>query len=218
MKLVDPVAVPAVTPPQRNLVPKPKRRKPRRISPPLSLPEPNAADRVITQGSKPDSDFVVPLPQPEEAVQKTIDPAEAQHGSDEADAVTQEQIPAAEPDKPLLAEGDIETEQARMKAQQEADEERLAAALQEQELQAQKRLAQEMAERKKSDELLAQQRSAQELADRQQAVQVLAQQRQAQEVLERKKAEELLFQQRQEQERVLAQQRRDDELLERKKA
>lgn len=87
--------------------PRPVPKKPsqtKRISRPSALPAPQSEPtRVIAQDQNPNQDFVVPLPQPEEALQKTIDPKEAQHGTDDAteastalEAVTQMQAPEAE--------------------------------------------------------------------------------------------------------------------------
>jgi TonB family protein len=187
MTLVDPKSKPAPAKP----------RKARRVSTPLPVPEAEAEPRarVITQDSNPESDFAVPLPQPEESVQKTIDPAEAQHGSDEVAAAEEEATPAAEPEQPLLAA-------------RKADEERIAAAAaaaaREREILEQQRLAQEMAERTKSEELQAQQ---------QQQQQQLQQQRRAQEAIERQKSEALLAQQLAERQRLaeLAAQRQAQE-------
>ncbi|MFZ3285543.1 MAG: hypothetical protein WA191_01725, partial [Telluria sp.] len=69
--------------PPRPVPEKPSRAK--RISRPSALPAPQSEPtRVIAQDQNPNQDFVVPLPQPEEALQKTIDPKEAQYGTDDA--------------------------------------------------------------------------------------------------------------------------------------
>lgn len=205
MRLVDPVVTAAPARVKRPApVRKPKRRKAARVSSPLALPQPEPAVRVIAQASNPASDFVVPLPQPDEAEQKTIDPADAQHGNDDADVLAQEQVPAAEPDPPEVAATVVDDRQAQLEAQQKAGSERLA-------------------EQRMAEELLAQQRQAQEAMERQEAE--IAALRRANDLLERQKSEQLLAQQRsaqlalqqQEAEKLLAQQRRDLELAERKK-
>ena len=53
----------------------------RRISAPTATPRHNAAVRVIAQDQTHASDFNLPPPQPEESLNKTIDPTEAQDGS-----------------------------------------------------------------------------------------------------------------------------------------
>ena len=190
MRLVDPVAKPA---PRPKAVRKNKPRKARRVSTPLPQPEADAPVRVIAQASNPDSEFVVPLPQPKEAVQKTIDPAEAEHGSDELAQAAQEEVALPELQQPALAENDAAQEQL----QRDADNARQAAiAARELEVLAQQRVALELAERQKLEELLAQERRAQELLERQRSEEVLAQQRRDMELAERVKADELAARQR----------------------
>lgn len=204
MQLVDPAArhLPAPTP-RPKAISKAKVRKAPRISTPLPQADADTPVRVIAQASNPDSEFIVPLPQPEEAAQKTIDPAEAQHGGDDVAQTPQEEAPLPELQQPVLAVNDAAEEQL----QKDAAEARSAAlAEREQEILAQQRLAQEMAERRKLEEQLAERR-AQEMLERQKADELLAQQRRAQELAERRKSEERL-----------AQQRRDIALAERKEA
>lgn len=213
MRLLDPVAKPLPAPPPRpRVTQRDKPRKARRISAPLPRPDADAPVRVIAQASNPDSEFIVPLPQPEEAVQKTIDPAEAQHGIDDVAAAVQEEAMLPELEQPLLAHNDAPNEQM----ERAADAERqAAAAAREQEILAHQRLAQESAERQKLEQQLAQQRQAQEIVQRQQAEEMIAQQLRVQEVLERQKSEELLAQQRRDAE--LAERRKADELLARQR-
>lgn len=207
MRLVDPVAKPLPAPPPRPKMTRKNKRKAPRISAPLPRPEADAPVRVIAQASNPDSEFIVPLPQPEEAVEKTIDPAEAQHGAEVEQ--NEELLPALQ--QPLLAEREAEDQ-----LQKVADEERLAAAAaREQELLAQQRVALENAERQKLEEQLAQQRRAQALAEQQKSEELLAQQRRAQDLMERQKSEEVLAQQRRD--RELAERRLADELLARQR-
>ena len=185
MRLVDPVAKP---PPRPKAVKRDKPRKATRISTPLPKPEADAPTRVIAQADNPDSEFVVPLPQPEEALQKTIDPVEAQHGGDELADAAQEEAPLPDLQLPALASTDAAAEDL----QRAADEERrAAAAAREQAALAQQRIAQE--------------RSARELLERQEAEQRLAQQRrdaELAELAERQKAEQLLAHEQAERERV----------------
>ncbi len=233
MRLVDPVPRPVPAPPRPKAVRKDRPRKAPRVSTPLPRPEADTPTRVIAQASNPDSEFVVPLPQPEEAAQKTIDPVEAQHGSDELAEAAQEEAPLPELQLPTLARTDAAAEDLN----KAADEERLAAATareqaalarqrlaqalaerQQQEQLAQQRLALELAERRKADELLAQQRSAQEIVERQKAEERVAQQRRDAELAERQKTEELLARQRLAQEQAerqrLAQEQAERQRLE----
>lgn len=203
MRLVDPVARAVPAPPRPKAVRKDKPRKARRVSAPLPKPEADTPTRVIAQANNPDSEFVVPLPQPEEASQKTIDPVEAQHGGEDLAEAAQEEAPLPDLQLPTLAETDAAADDLK----KAADEERLAAAAaREQAALAQQRLAQEQAERQQQ-ERLAQQRLAVELAERRKAEELLAQQRSAQEIIERRKAEARV-----------AQQRRDAALAERQNA
>lgn len=212
MRLVDPVAKPVAAPPRPKAVRKDKPRKAPRVSAPLPKPEADTPTRVIAQASNPDSEFVVPLPQPEEAAQKTIDPVEAQHGSEELAEAAQEEAPMPELQLPTLARTDAAAEDLK----KAADEERLAAATaREQAALAQQRLAQEQAERQQQDQL-AQQRLALELAERRKAEELLAQQRRDAELAERQKTEQLLARQRLAQEQ--AERQRLEELAERKLA
>lgn len=213
MRLLDPVAKPLPAPPPRpRVTQRDTPRKARRISAPLPRPDADAPVRVIAQASNPDSEFIVPLPQPEEAVQKTIDPAEAQHGIDDVAAAVQEEAMLPELEQPLLAHNDAPNEQMERAANAERQ---AAAAAREQEILAHQRLAQESAERQKLEQQLAQQRQAQELVQGQQAEEMIAQQLRVQEVLERQKSEELVAQQRRDAE--LAERRKADELLARQR-
>lgn len=208
MRLVDPVAKP---PPRPRAVRKNKPRKARRVSTPLPQPEADTPVRVIAQASNPDSEFVVPLPQPEEAVQKTIDPAEAQHGSDELAEAAQEEVALPELQQPALAENDAAQDQL----QRDAEDARQAAiAARELEILAQQRVALELAERQKLEELLAQERRAQELLERQKE-ELLAQQRRDMELAERIKADELAARERLAQQ--LAERQRLEQAVERQR-
>lgn len=213
IELVDPAARPLPTPtPRPKATRKAKPRKAPRISTPLPRPDADTPVRVIAQAGNPDSEFIVPLPQPEEALQKTIDRAEAQHGSEDVAQAAQEEAPLPELEQPVLAVNDAAEEQL----QKDAAEARSAAlAEREQAMLAQQRLAQEMAERRKLEEQLAQRR-AQEMLERQKADELLAQQRRAQELAERQKSEELLAQQRRDMQ--LAQRKEADELRARQEA
>ncbi|MEO7495826.1 MAG: hypothetical protein ABIT83_14910, partial [Massilia sp.] len=85
MQVVDSVAPPPPPPPPPKPVPrKGKPAKSRRVSTPLPPVEPvDTPTRVIAQDQKADDSFAMPLPTPEESVQKTIDPNQAQHGADD---------------------------------------------------------------------------------------------------------------------------------------
>ena len=203
MRLVDPVPKPIPAPPPRpKAVKKDKPRKAPRVSAPLPKPEVDTPTRVIAQVDNPDSEFVVPLPQPEEATRKTIDPVEAQHGSEDVADAAQEESPMPDLQLPALAKTDAVAEDLK----KVADEERQAAAVaREQAALAQQRIAQEQAERQQQEQM-AQQRLALERDERRKADELLAQQRIAQEILERQKMEARV-----------AQQHRDAELAERQK-
>ena len=193
MQLVDPAARPLPAPmPRPKAISKAKVRKAPRISTPLPRPDADTPVRVIAQAGNPDSEFIVPLPQPEEALQKTIDPAEAQHGSEDVAQAAQEEAPLPELEQPVLAANDAAEEQL----QKDAAAARSAAlAEREQAMLAQHRLAQEMAERRKLEEQLAERR-AQEMLERQKSEERLAQQRRDVELAERKEADELRARQR----------------------
>lgn len=183
----DPVPAPP-PPPRPKAGSKSKPRKAPPVSAPLPRPEADTPVRVIAQASNPASEFVVPLPQPEDAVQKTIDPAEAQHGSDALAQAAQEPPALPELQQPALLGDDAAARQL----QREADDARLAAiAARELEVLAQQRVAQELAERRKLEELLAQQRLAQALMERQKSEELLAQQRRDMEQAERRRLEEM---------------------------
>lgn len=173
----EPVARPAqALPPARPAAKKDKPLQSRRISTPLPAREARETPtKVIAQDVQPNDNFVVPLPQPEEALQKTIDPVEAQHGSDQG----QDASTAA--------------------AQAEADAVRAAALAERQKLAdaaAEQKAALALAERLKADELAAEQARALELAERQKAAELVAAQQRAQELAERRKAEQLAAQQK----------------------
>jgi TolA protein len=225
MRMVDPLP-PA--PPAAPKVAKAKPNKPRRISRPLPPREPvESPTRVIAQDQKPNDTFVVPLPQPEESAQKTIDPKEAQDGSDDAAAAAQAALLAEEKQKQELAEqvaaeSKAEREQeARLLAERRADEEsrrlaeeqrRLAQELAEQQRRAAQQQAEAAAAREARERALNQ--AAQEQQLRQQADQLAARQR-ADELALRQKAEELAQRQKAEE---LAARRRADELAARQRA
>ena len=230
MRLLDPVAKPAPAPPARpKVVKKDRPRKARRISAPLPKPEADAPTRVIAQADNPDSDFVVPLPQPEEAAQKSIDPIEAQHGSDDVAEAAQEEVALPDLQLPTLASTDAAADDLKRAADAERQ---AAAAAREQAALAQQRIAQEqadlqqrqqqeqlarqLAQQREAEEMLAQQRSAQQVMERQKADERLAQQRRAAELAERQKAEELRARQRLAQEQ--AERQRLEELAVRTRA
>ncbi|MGZ8288846.1 MAG: TonB C-terminal domain-containing protein [Telluria sp.] len=231
LTLVDPAPAPAPPPAPRReaMVRKDKPRRQRRISAPMPLPGLDAATRVIAQADDAASDFVVPLPQPEEALQKTVDMSEAQHGED----VVPEVATVAEPDQAALALAEQEQQELE---RQRAGEEGIAAEASRQEalLAEQRRLdeavaterrAQELAERQRAEEQLALQRRTEEIAARQKTEEAVAQQRRMQELAERQRAEELLAQQRRmleladrrKAEEQLAQQRSAQEAAERRR-
>jgi TolA protein len=200
--------------PAAPVVAQPKPSRPRRISRPLPPREPvESPTRVIAQDQNPNETFVVPLPQPEESVQKTSDPKEAQEGSD-GGAAARAALLAEEKQKQeladkLAAEAKAEREQqARLLAEKRAEEasrkladehkiqeQQQAAPLQQQ---IDQRAAQQQAElaaaREKVEEL-ARTQAALEQARRQQAEQLAAKQK-ADELAQRQKAEELALKQK----------------------
>jgi TonB family protein len=179
---------------------KPKRSKPRRVSRPLPPRElVDTPTPVIAQDLHP-NDFIAPMPQPQEAEQKTVDPKQAQDGSDDG----------AAKQAALLAETLRKEEEEREAARQE--QERLFAVKQAEQQQAARaeelalrqraeqlslaRQAEQAAARQKADELARQQ--AEEL--RQQADRLVRQQaeqskRQQGELAARQQAEQLARQQ-----------------------
>jgi TolA protein len=211
MQMVDPLP-PA---PAAPVVAKPKPSRPRRISRPLPPREPvESPTRVIAQDQNPNDTFVVPLPQPEESVQNTIDPKEAQEGSDDGAAaqaaLLAEQKQKQELAHKLAAEAKAEREQqARLLAEKRAEEssrkladehkiqEQQRAALRQQQID--ERAAQQQADlaaAREKVEQLARTQAALEQARRQQAEQQLAAQQKADELAQRQKAEELALKQK----------------------
>jgi len=165
MVLLDPLPPPPA--PAKPAVRKGKPRQAKRISTPLPALEPSEAPtRVITQDQNPNDKFVVPLARPEESVQKTIDPKEAQAGTDEGtDSVTS----AAEAEAARAAELKAADEAARqqaaaVEARKLADEQARQAAVRQQQLDDARNKAELVARVK--DEEAARQRL--ELAARQQ--------------------------------------------------
>lgn len=223
MTLVAPAPKPAPVPAPRKdaVVRKDRPRRQRRISAPM--PGLDSAERVIAQADKPASDFVVPLAQPEEAAEKTIDPAAAQPGVDEPVEAVALAEPEPDPEPVAAIDADKEQrEQQQLLAARRAEEERVAAQRVQEEAERRKRLEEQerlLALAAQQDRELADQRRMQELADRQKADDVLAQQ-----LAERRKAEELIAQQRRAQELadrkraedLAAQQRRAEEAAQRK--
>jgi TonB family protein len=145
------VLAPAPRPtPAAPVVAKAKPVKPRRISRPLPPREPvESPTRVIAQDQNPNDSFVVPLPQPQESVQKTVDPKDAQDGSDDGAETQAAQLAEAKRKEELAASLASET-----KAEQEAQE-RLLAAKQAEELkiqEQQRRSEQEQVALKQTEE------------------------------------------------------------------
>ncbi|HZV67233.1 MAG TPA: hypothetical protein VFG03_20275, partial [Telluria sp.] len=221
MVLLDPLPPPPS--PAKPAVRKGKPRQAKRISTPLPALEPSEAPtRVITQDQNPNDKFVVPLARPEESVQKTIDPKEAQAGTDEGtDSVTS----AAEAEAARAAEMKAADEAARqqaaaVEARKLADEQARQAAVRQQQLDDARNKAELVARVK--DEEAARQRL--ELAARQQEdeaarqrIEVAARQkedelaRQRAEVAARQKDEELVRQRAE-----LAARQKDEELARRR--
>ncbi|MES2757170.1 MAG: TonB C-terminal domain-containing protein [Pseudomonadota bacterium] len=199
MRVIAPAPAPAVPKAPVPKAVKPKRSKPRRISrplPPRDLVE--TPTRVIAQDNKL-SDFALPMPQPEEAEQKTIDPKEAQDGRDDG----------ADKKAALLAEA-LRKEEDERAAAVRAEQERLAARQAEElKLQEQRR-----AEVERAAQLQAEQRTAQEQLRKQQAGQLGARQ-QAQELALKQRAEELALRQKADE---LAVRQRTEELARQKTA
>jgi TolA protein len=223
MRLLAPA--PAPVPP---VVAKSRPVKPRRISRPLPPRKPvESPTRVIAQDQNPNDRFAVPQPQPEQSVQKTSDPKEAQEGGDDgaevraaqvAEATRKEELEAAEA---AAAKAEQET-QARLLAKQ-ADEEnrKLAedaarqAALRQQQLdeRAVQQQAAQLAARTRADEL-ARAQLAQDQLRRQQADQLVAKQKADELALQQKTDEQALKQQAEE----LALKQRAEELALKQKA
>lgn len=184
--LPDPVAVAAppapvpLAPPvpqgMKVYAPPVKTKKPRKISSPVRRVQDVGIARVLTQDVNKET-FAVPLPAPEESPTKTLDPKEAQHGSDDGQDVSA-------PDLAKAAE-----EEAKRRQQEEekrAEEKRLA------DVERQKKVEEELV-RKKLDEQLARQKAA-ELESQQKAAEQaaqLAQQRAAEQAAQQKAAEQL---------------------------
>jgi TolA protein len=189
MQLRDPVLAPPPPPPVKATpaVKKDKPRRARRISTPLpaheTLVEPS---RVISQDSTL-NDFVVPLPRPEEAEQKTVDLKEAQQGEDDGDAAT------------TAAQEAAEAKAGKLKAEAEAAARKLAEqtreAEQRQAEQEQQRVA-ALAEQKKADEQATQVKEQAEQAAARLKEQQQAQQKVEQQKVEQQKAEQLQLEQK----------------------
>ncbi len=231
MQVVDPVE----TRPPPKAVPVVKKDRPRRakrISTPMAshetLVEPS---RVISQDSTA-NDFKVPLPRPEEAVAKSIDPKEAQEGEDDGDAATSAALEAAEArGGKLKAEEEAKAAlQAELKKaeeekrrgeqlaqQQKADQD--AARLREQQLAEQKadqlKVEQQKAEQQKAEQLKAEQLKAEQLKTEQLK---LEQKKAEQLIAERERAEQLKLEQQKAEQAKLAQQKAEQAKLEQQKA
>jgi TonB family protein len=131
MTLVDPVAKPEPVPVKRPRPPvrKKKTTQSRRVSTPsLPDPAPDPVARVIAQDKVLNDTVVAPAVQPEEALEKSLDPLDAQLGTDEATdassaiAAEKEQAEVAraqELAKASLLE-ETERKQREMKAEEEA--------------------------------------------------------------------------------------------------
>ncbi|MDB5934587.1 MAG: hypothetical protein JWQ01_1931 [Massilia sp.] len=176
---------------------KPKRSRRRRVSrplPPRELVE--TPTRVIAQDQHLSDIFVVPMPQPQEAEQKTVDPKEAQDGTDDA----------AGKQAALLAEALRKEEEERAAAAAREAQERLVAARQAEQQQMAAQQAAQQAAQERADELLRRQQ-ADHMAAKQQAEQLVLRQ-QAEDAALRQKAEELAL--RQKADEMAARQKADD--------
>jgi hypothetical protein len=228
MRLMDPIPLPQVAPvAPKPAVKKGKSAKAPRISRPLPDSDPaEPVTRVIAQDQKRDDSFVVPLPNPPEADQKTIDPNQAQHGADdgsdaanaalEAEAALAAQLAEAKRNEELAAQQAAEA-LARIAAEdaRRQDEQRKAALELEARKQAQEENRQAAAARQKQVEELATQQRVEQLAEQQKAEQLAAQQK-----TEQLRAEQLAAQQQEAQQKAaqLAAQHIADQLAARKKA
>jgi TolA protein len=214
MQLVAPPPAPA--PP---VVAKTRRQvKPRRISRPLPPPKPvESPTRVIAQDQNPNDNFAVPLPQPEEAVQKTADPKEAQEGSDDGAETRTAQV-AEEKRKEELeaaaAKAEQET-QARQAAARAEEQDRRQAALRQQQLdeRAAQRQAEQLAARTRADEFARAQLAQDQL--RQQQADLLVAKQKADELALKQKADEQALKQKAEE---LALKQKAEELALKQKA
>ena len=177
MRLVDPAPPPRPAPAAARAKPA-KPVKPKRISRPVPPRQPVAAPtRVIAQDQNPNDSFVMPLPQPDEAVQKTADPKEAQAGSDDGAEMQAAQLAAeAKHDEEVAA-----ARAAAAKAELEAHAE-LAARADALKVQEQQRLA---------EQALAQRQQAEEQVRRQQQLDDRAAQQQIEQQAARHRADEL---------------------------
>ncbi|MDB5908452.1 MAG: hypothetical protein JWP34_2566 [Massilia sp.] len=220
MQMVDPLPPPA---PAAPVLAKARPSRPRRISRPLPPREPvESPTRVIAQDQNPNESFVVPLPQPEESVQKTTDPKEAQEGSDDGTAA-QAALLAEENQKQALAEklaaeAKIEREeQARLLAETRAAQESRKLEEEQKIQEQQRRSAQELAERTQMEEQAAsrQKQADDDRAARQQAELAVARE-QAEQLARTQAAQEQ--RRRQEQADQLAARQKADELVLRQQA
>ncbi|HEU4373553.1 MAG TPA: TonB C-terminal domain-containing protein, partial [Telluria sp.] len=225
MRLVAPAAPAPV-------VAKAKPAKRRRISRPLPPREPvEAPTPVIAQDQNPNDSFVVPLPKPQEAEQKSTDPKEVQDGADDGAALRAAQLAEEQRQETLAAAAALAKaeQEARLsdQEQQRRDEELAlrqrqlderaaqqqaeAAARQRADELARAQLAQEQLRRQQDDQAARQ--KADELALKQQAE--LALKQQAEEQALQQKAEQLALQQKAE---ALALRQKAEELALRQKA
>jgi TonB family protein len=202
MRLIAPA--PAAT----VVVAKAKPVKRRRISRPLPPREPVVVPTpVIAQDQNPNDSFVVPLPQVQEAEQKTTDPKEAQEGADDGAALRAAQL-AEEQRQQELAAAALAKQAEERKAQEQQrrlddvvaqrrldeDEERRQAALRQRQLdeRAAQQQAEQVATRERADALARTQLALEQ--QRKQTIQVTARQ-QADELALKQKAEELALKQ-----------------------
>ena len=158
MRLVDPRPIPA--PPQQPALPVRRARKARRIGSPVPHDMERVAPRVIAQDAL-DKDFVVATPQAQEAEQKTLDPKEAQAGSDTGLDAENAAAEAAEAAR-------LAREREQQLAQEQARKEQLAEELarMERDMAARQNAAVEQAAREQA----ASERSAQRKAEQERAV------------------------------------------------
>lgn len=237
MRLIPPR--PPAAPPLAQAPPAPvKPRTPskaRRVSSPAPRAQFEEPPRLIAQDSAP-NDFLVDVPQPQEAERKTVDPLETQHGGEQGMENTDAQAQAEQEreEQQRLAEAQRqEAQRVAEQAERERQQTEQVAAQRALELQAeQERLARERSEQERlaqqehqTRDQLEQQRLAEEQAVRQRAEQerLLQQERLAQERLQRERLEQerleqqRLARERQQQER-LAQERLEQQRLEQERA
>lgn len=188
-----------------------KARKARRVSVPLPVREaPQLASRVVSQDLSPNA-FVVPLAQPDEARQQTIDAKEAQHGADEGSGATMAAT-RAEAEAAEAAELAATAQRADEAARQRKDEE---AARQLQDQRQREEDEQRKAEQQKAEQVRAEQQRADQLRlEQQRAEQVKAEQKREEQLKHEQQKQEL-----QRAEQLKAEQKREEQLqLERQRA